>query len=89
MKEAVNHPDHYQGSIECIEAIAVATEGLHGIESFNTGNAIKYLWRWKQKNGIEDLLKAIWYIQNTIDRQEVEENEKANTTAQERRFTPT
>jgi len=32
-----------------------------------TGNAIKYLWRWRHKNGIEDLKKAQWYIQRMID----------------------
>ena len=59
----VNHPPHYtQGSIECIDAIKAATEGLDGFEGYCTGNAIKYLWRWKHKNGVEDLKKAHWYI---------------------------
>lgn len=62
-KDMVNHPPHYtSGSIECIEALKAATEGLEGVESFCTANAIKYLWRWKWKNGVEDLKKAIWYI---------------------------
>lgn len=60
---AVNHPFHYnQGGIECIDAIKAATANLTGEEAFCTGNALKYLWRWKEKNGIEDLDKAIWYI---------------------------
>src|SRR5699024_12738747 len=42
--------------------------GLEGIEAFCTANAIKYLWRWKRKNGTEDLQKAIWYINRIIDR---------------------
>lgn len=59
----VNHPDHYNaGGIECIDAIDAATVGLQGIEAFCVGNAIKYLWRWKFKNGIEDIDKAIWYL---------------------------
>lgn len=59
----VNHPSHYnQGGIECIDAIKSATCDLNGLEAFCTGNAIKYLWRWKEKNGVEDLNKAIWYI---------------------------
>ena len=62
-KDMVNHPPHYtQGGIECIDAIKAATEGLDGFEGYCTGNAIKYLWRWKHKNGIEDLKKADWYI---------------------------
>lgn len=62
-KEMVNHPDHYnQSSIEAIEAMKAATVGLTGIEAVCTATAIKYLWRWKWKNGVEDLKKAIWYI---------------------------
>lgn len=62
----VNHPSHYSGSIEAIDAIAAATAELEGVEAFDTGNALKYLWRWKHKNGVEDLNKAIWYIQHLI-----------------------
>lgn len=70
--DSVNHPSHYTyGGIECIDALKAATEGLDGIESFCTANAIKYLWRWKRKNGTEDLMKAVWYINFLI--QEVEQ----------------
>jgi hypothetical protein len=63
----VNHPNHYtQGGIECIDALAAATINLKGIEAVCTANAIKYLWRWKQKNGVEDLEKARWYIDKLI-----------------------
>lgn len=59
----VNHPKHYtQGGIECIDALAAATNGLVGIEAVDTANALKYLWRWKYKNGVEDINKAIWYL---------------------------
>jgi hypothetical protein len=60
------NPDHYKGAVECIDAITVATEGLQGIEAFCTGNAIKYIWRWKKKNGREDLEKAQWYINRLL-----------------------
>lgn len=67
MTDNVNHPAHYTaGSIECIDALAAATEGLRGIEAVCTANAIKYLWRWKRKNGVEDLQKARWYIDRLI-----------------------
>ena len=66
----VNHPPHYtslkamcsgcEKTIECIDV----TRHL----SFNIGNAIKYLWRYKDKNGIEDLQKAIWYINDEIEK---------------------
>ena len=62
----VNSPQHYQGKVECIDCIESATAGLNGIEAFCTGNAIKYLYRWKRKNGIEDLKKAKYYIDKII-----------------------
>lgn len=63
----VNHPQHYtHGGIECIDALAAATAGLTGIEAVCTANAIKYLWRWKHKGGVEDLRKADWYIKRLI-----------------------
>ena len=66
-KDIVNHPSHYtQGNIECIEAIAEATKQLQGIEAVATANVIKYVWRWKSKNGIEDLQKAQWYLNHLI-----------------------
>jgi len=67
-KDWVNHPSHYiQGGIECIDALKAATINLVGIEAVCTANAIKYLWRWKSKNGIEDLEKAIFYIKRLIE----------------------
>ena len=60
----VNHPAHYnQGGVECIDALKAATVGLEGIQAFCAANAIKYIWRFKDKNGAEDLDKAMWYIQ--------------------------
>ena len=77
MNDPVNHPPHYtQGGMECIEAIKAATVGLEGIEAVCTGNAIKYIWRWKQKNGTEDLKKARWYIERLIKEVEDCENER-------------
>ena len=66
-EEKVNHPKHYnQGGIECIDAIESATIGLEGVEAFYTGNIIKYIWRWKYKNGIEDLKKIQFYLNRLI-----------------------
>lgn len=70
-KNNVNHPSHYTaGAVECIVALEAASEGLDGIEAVCTANAIKYLWRWKRKNGVEDLRKAVWYINRLIERAE-------------------
>ena len=68
MNDNVNHPQHYiHGGIETIDVIAAWTDGLNGIEAVCAGNAIKYLSRWKDKNGIEDLKKAEWYLKKLID----------------------
>jgi len=68
MVDMVNHPPHYtRGGVECIDALASATAGLEGLDAVCTANAIKYLWRWKQKNGVEDLRKAQWYIAKLIE----------------------
>ena len=65
--DIVNHPSHYtQGSIECIDALKAATVSKTGIEAVCTANAIKYLWRYEEKNGIEDVKKARWYIDRLI-----------------------
>ena len=67
MADNVNHPSHYvQGGIECIDAIKAATVGLSGIEAVCTGNVIKYLFRWKFKNGAEDIRKCIWYCDRLL-----------------------
>ena len=64
----VNHPSHYtQGGIECIDAIECAMTNLDGFEGYCTGNILKYIWRWKYKNGTEDLEKARWYLNRLID----------------------
>lgn len=72
----VDHPDHYnQGSIECIEALkaCMTPEEYHG---FCSGNVIKYVWRYRNKNGLKDLKKAKWYLETLIkDIEEAEENE--------------
>ena len=71
MADMVNHPSHYmQGGIECIDALEAATINLKGIEAVCTANAIKYLWRWKEKGGIEDLEKSKWYIDRLIKKME-------------------
>ena len=67
MNDAVNHPAHYtRGNIECIDAIEAATTNLTGIEAVCTANVIKYIWRWKQKNGAQDLRKARWYLEKLL-----------------------
>lgn len=60
--DMVNHPPHYNKyGVECIEAIKSATG--EGFEYYLQGNVIKYLWRYRYKNGVEDLKKANWYLE--------------------------
>jgi hypothetical protein len=57
----VDHPSHYQGDIECIDAIASALNKDEYI-GFLKGNIIKYIWREEKKGHLNDLLKAQWYL---------------------------
>tara|TARA_A100001391_G_scaffold182770_2_gene149539 strand:+ start:767 stop:1072 length:306 start_codon:yes stop_codon:yes gene_type:complete len=64
--DMVNSPPHYNNSgIECIEAIKAMTD--KGFQYYLQGNIMKYLWRYRYKNGVEDLEKAQWYLNELID----------------------
>jgi hypothetical protein len=73
MNDNINHPPHYkslrakcfkcESSIECIDVTRTM--------NFNLGNAIKYIWRCEYKGKkIEDLKKAIWYLQDEINKEQ-------------------
>lgn len=65
--DVINHPSHYtKGRIECIDAIDSATTGKSGIEAVCVANIIKYLYRYEEKNGLEDVKKAKWYLNKLI-----------------------
>ena len=66
--DLVNHPSHYQSKtgLEAISVIEAFTDGLNGIEATDTGNVIKYILRWKSKNGLQDLKKCRWYLDHLI-----------------------
>ena len=84
MKEdMVNHPQHYKtkSGLETIDVIEAFTYGLNGIEAVDTANVMKYICRWKKKNGLEDLRKAQWYLNHLINIVEKEnENEQSKIT---------
>ena len=72
--DVVNNPKHYnQGGIECIESIEamLSTEEFIG---YLRGNSHKYRWRFRYKNGIEDLHKAEWYENKLLKVLEGEKN---------------
>jgi hypothetical protein len=69
MTDMINHPPHYiQGDAKCgacgspIECIDVTRH-----MDFNLGNVIKYIWRAKYKNGMQDILKAQWYLNDAVN----------------------
>ena len=68
------NPSHYKkGDFEVIDVIKVATEGASGIEAVCQGNIIKYVMRYREKNGVTDLKKARWYLDYLIDELEAVE----------------
>jgi|TARA_R110002020_G_scaffold257614_3_gene471291 hypothetical protein len=68
MTDYLVNPKHYKSAkgLECIDCIEGMVEDLVGVEATDTGNIIKYLWRWKNKDGVNDLKKAQWYINHLI-----------------------
>lgn len=67
MAEEINHPDRYiKDGIEVKDVMKAYTKNLTGYGAFCINNAIKYILRFQEKNGIEDLKKAIWYLEDYI-----------------------
>lgn len=66
-QDNVNHPNHYKtGGIETIDYIR-AKLGDEGTVAYCMGNVMKYTSRWQDKNGLEDLKKADWYLDYAIN----------------------
>ena len=72
--DMVNHPKHYKAKngMEVIDVIEAFTANLEGYEATHTSNVIRYICRWKEKNVLEDLKKAQWYLNRLI--KNIEEN---------------
>lgn len=64
--DAVNHPKHYtEGSVECIDAM-IETQGVDAVMNYCICNAFKYLWRHRNKGGVEDIKKSHWYLEKYL-----------------------
>lgn len=64
--DAVNHPNHYcKGGVECLDAIKAALGDKY--EGFLAGNVLKYVYRYPDKNGVEDCKKARFYLDKLIE----------------------
>ena len=67
VKEEINHPDRYAGGkFECID-VMLDVFGADAVKHFCILNAFKYIWRAEKKNGVEDIKKAVWYLNKYIE----------------------
>ena len=65
-KDMVNSPEHNnKAGIETIDALEAML--TNGFDYYLQGNIIKYIWRYRYKNGVEDLKKAQWYLNKLIE----------------------
>ena len=65
-QDMVNSPVHYnKAGIETIDALEAML--VDGFDHYLQGNIVKYLWRFRYKNGVEDLRKAQWYLNKLIE----------------------
>lgn len=70
MADMVNHPAYYEtGKFECID-VMLETQGKGAVLNFCICNAFKYLYRFRRKNGLEDVKKAVWYLNKYIELEE-------------------
>lgn len=69
MTDMVNSPSHYASTdIEAIDAIEAMTKTMSGAIAPHAANVLKYVWRCERKNGLEDIDKALWYLNRMRDR---------------------
>ena len=68
--DVVQKPEHYNTNlpegVEVIDIIAAQTAPLSGMQAFAQANVIKYVLRWRNKNGVQDLEKARFYLDRLI-----------------------
>ena len=87
VKEMVNHPTHYGGAENQYEAIKVIEAWDLG---FCLGNTIKYISRaGKKDNIVQELEKALWYLDREINKQKGYEKEKGTKTGTASTGSPT
>lgn len=70
--DPVNSPSHYtQGDIECFDAMRAAA-GDEAVKNYCSLACFKYMWRYRHKNGVEDLKKCQWYLNKLIELSKVD-----------------
>jgi Protein of unknwon function (DUF3310) len=76
MNDLINHPLHYNSSgIKCECGREIECIDITRHQNFNIGNVMKYIWRYKHKDGILALQKAKWYLEDEIKRIKVNGND--------------
>ena len=75
-KDPAVNPGHYKSKngLEVIDCIEAFTEDLTGIEAVCVANVLKYICRYKKKNGLQDCNKALWYLTKLVKHLEEQEN---------------
>lgn len=75
-EDIVNHPSHYEtGKFECIDVMR-ETQSDAVVQDFCICNALKYIYRHRNKNGVEDIRKAKWYIDKYLEIEEAKNEPK-------------
>ena len=73
-EEEINHPSRYAGGkYECID-IMLDVFGEEAVKDFCLLNAFKYIWRQEKKGGVEDVKKAVWFLNKYIELSDSHEN---------------
>ncbi len=77
-KDPAVNPGHYKSKngLEVIDCIEAFTEDLTGIEAVCVANILKYICRYKKKNGLQDVLKSRWYCEKLIKHLEEQDKNK-------------
>ena len=74
-QDDINSPSHYtSGGIEVLDYIKAKLTNEQ-LEGYCIGNVIKYISRYRHKNGVEDLKKARWYLEKAIKEREGDGND--------------
>lgn len=67
INDNVNHPAHYEtGKFECFD-VMIETQGKEAVLNFCICNAFKYIYRFRNKGGDEDIKKANWYLSKYLE----------------------
>lgn len=67
LSDNVNHPAHYEtGKFECFD-VMIETQGKEAVLNFCICNAFKYIYRFRNKGGDEDIKKANWYLSKYLE----------------------